>query len=185
MTLLNPCGHPDITQCCRLKEVAHFHNNFSPSCAKGAGVRACNDTQAALARRMGKGDSGALLLPLSVTGTAVVLTLLVFWWWSKRSVGRGSRGTRFTHEDGQPVRRSTRCGAASRLSHPPGCWPAVCVGCHTSSMAVKSGRHCTADVQRCIRRIFWVVCCTGRLCGKFCVLFFPQEPDKRHQMVAR
>ena len=88
----------------RLKEVAHFHNNFSPSCAKGAGVRACNDTQAALARRMGKGDSGAVLLPLSVTGTAVVLTLLVFWWWSKRSVGRGSRGTRFTHEDGQPVR---------------------------------------------------------------------------------
>lgn len=95
---------------------------------------------------MGKGDSGALLLPLSVTGTAVVVTLLVFWWWSKRNVGRGSRGTRFTHEDGQPVRRSTRWGTASQWSHPSGCWPAVCVGWHTEGMAAKSGRHCTVDV---------------------------------------
>lgn len=60
------------------------------------------------ARRMGKGESSALVLPLTVTGLAVVGTLLVFWWWSKRSAGRGSRGTRFKRENGQPVRRSTR-----------------------------------------------------------------------------
>lgn len=73
--------------------------------------RACGTSTQALPRRMGKGGSDSLLLPLSITGAAVVVTLLVFWLWSKRNAGRGSRGTRFTQENGQPVRRSTRWGA--------------------------------------------------------------------------
>lgn len=92
-------------QCCRLNEVAHSQNNFSPSCATAAGGLACDDTRQVWPRRMGRGDFGALLLPFSVTGTAVVVTLAVFWWWSKRNAGRG---TQLTHENGQPVRRSTR-----------------------------------------------------------------------------
>ena len=77
--------------------------------AQSAKHSACGVQRYTGARRMGKNISyDTLILPLFVTGAAVVLTLLIFWLWSKHNAGRGSRGTQIVQENGKPVRRSTR-----------------------------------------------------------------------------
>ncbi len=75
---------------------------------------------------MGHGEGG-VALPLLTVFVASVVTLVVFYLWSNKNKGKGSRGTTFVEENGKPVRRSTRL--AFQWPFPPhrktyaGWWP--------------------------------------------------------------
>jgi len=113
------------------------HNCWLPR--RSRAHRACGNREAST-RRMSKHsgyDSSALLAPLSITLTCLAVTLAIFWWWSRRSAGRGSRGTKYVQrEDGQIVRRSTRL-----VLQPP----SLCTG-QTHNTAVSG--HCARTSMR-------------------------------------